>query len=57
MNWNNFGDMQRHAFFETFRRLPQTILMKSPEGKVNISKNVIVREWLPQNDILGEISM
>ncbi|KAF2902551.1 hypothetical protein ILUMI_03634, partial [Ignelater luminosus] len=53
LKWNSFAEIQRQAFSETFKRLPQTILMKSSDLNINISENVIIRKWLPQSDILA----
>ncbi|KAF2901331.1 hypothetical protein ILUMI_04855, partial [Ignelater luminosus] len=53
LNLANFGEIQRQAFFETFRRLPQTVLIKSPKLEMDIPENVILRKWLPQSDILA----
>ncbi|XP_062551811.1 UDP-glycosyltransferase UGT5-like [Armigeres subalbatus] len=42
------------AFFEVFRNLKQKVLWKfEDESMVNVPKNVMVRKWLPQSDILA----
>ncbi|XP_055588576.1 UDP-glycosyltransferase UGT4-like [Uranotaenia lowii] len=42
------------AFFEVFRNLKQKVLWKfEDESMRNVPKNVMVRKWLPQSDILA----
>lgn len=42
------------AFFEVFRNLKQKVLWKfEDETMVNVPRNVMVRKWLPQSDILA----
>lgn len=49
------GDERIQKFIEAFRNLPQyTILWKFDNEKIpNVPKNVIIRRWMPQNDILA----
>lgn len=43
-----------NAFIETFRLLKQNVLWKfENETLPNIPSNVMIRKWLPQNDILA----
>ncbi|XP_058818746.1 UDP-glycosyltransferase UGT5-like [Topomyia yanbarensis] len=42
------------AFFEVFRNIKQKVLWKfEDETMANVPKNVMVRKWLPQSDILA----
>ncbi|XP_065088491.1 UDP-glycosyltransferase UGT5-like [Ochlerotatus camptorhynchus] len=42
------------AFFEVFRNLKQRVLWKfEDESMVNVPKNVMIRKWLPQSDVLA----
>ncbi|XP_055638321.1 UDP-glycosyltransferase UGT5-like isoform X2 [Toxorhynchites rutilus septentrionalis] len=42
------------AFFEVFRNVKQKVLWKfEDETMINVPKNVMVRKWLPQSDILA----
>lgn len=42
------------AFVETFRLLKQKVLWKfENETLPNMPSNVMIRKWLPQNDILA----
>uniref|UniRef100_A0A7G3B596 Putative udp-glucoronosyl and udp-glucosyl transferase n=1 Tax=Lutzomyia longipalpis TaxID=7200 RepID=A0A7G3B596_LUTLO len=49
------GDEIIHKFIEAFRRVPQyTILWKFDSEKIpNMPKNVIIKRWIPQNDVLA----
>eukprot|EP00057_Strongylocentrotus_purpuratus_P032205 XP_786929.4 PREDICTED: UDP-glucuronosyltransferase 2B1 [Strongylocentrotus purpuratus] len=42
-------------FAKAFRRLPQKVIwqMKDPLGEIDVSPNVKVKPWVPQNDLLG----
>ncbi|KAG1660362.1 UDP-glucuronosyltransferase 2B33 [Nymphon striatum] len=42
------------AFIEAFRQLPQTVIWHSDREMKNLPKNVIVKKWLPMQDILGK---
>ncbi|KAK5648757.1 hypothetical protein RI129_003649 [Pyrocoelia pectoralis] len=44
---------KRTAILNAFAKLPQTIFWKFESEIDDLPKNVIVRKWLPQNDILG----
>jgi glucuronosyltransferase len=45
-----------NAVLETFRALPQRVLWKWESDQLpNLPPNVMVRKWLPQNDILGDL--
>nr|WEU75337.1 uridine diphosphate-glycosyltransferases 340G1 [Glyphodes pyloalis] len=52
----NTSDMDKDlfdAFLEAFRELPYDILWKLNDDKIeNLPKNVIVRKWFPQRDLL-----
>ncbi|KAF2888854.1 hypothetical protein ILUMI_17320 [Ignelater luminosus] len=44
----------RQALLKAFSRLPQTVLWKFDSDNIQeLPKNVFIRKWLPQNDILG----
>lgn len=43
----------QEALFQAFRKLSQTVIWKFESDVKDIPKNVILRKWLPQNDILG----
>lgn len=46
------------AFFDTFKNLKQRVLWKfEDESLPGIPSNVMVRKWLPQNDILAHPNM
>lgn len=46
----------RNALLKAFSRLPQIVLWKfETESLDNLPKNVVIRKWLPQNDILGKL--
>lgn len=40
-------------YVKAFSKLPQIIIWKSEIPLKNAPKNVVVKSWLPQNDILG----
>uniref|UniRef100_A0A1Y1LV35 UDP-glucuronosyltransferase n=2 Tax=Photinus pyralis TaxID=7054 RepID=A0A1Y1LV35_PHOPY len=44
---------KRTAILNAFAKLPQTIIWKFESEIKGLPKNVIVRKWLPQNDLLG----
>ena len=44
----------RNMFMEAFSKLDQRILWKFEADLKDISKNVMISKWLPQQDILGE---
>ncbi|KAK5648755.1 hypothetical protein RI129_003647 [Pyrocoelia pectoralis] len=44
---------KRTTILNAFAKLPQTIFWKFESEIDDLPKNVIVRKWLPQNDILG----
>lgn len=43
----------RDAFLEAFRRLPHRVIWKYEGELEGVSDNVIIRKWLPQQDILA----
>lgn len=43
-----------HAFIEAFRGLKQKVLWKYEDESIpNLPSNVMIRKWLPQNDVLA----
>ncbi|XP_031329630.1 UDP-glucuronosyltransferase 3A2-like isoform X2 [Photinus pyralis] len=44
---------KRTAILDAFAKLPQTVLWKFESEITDLPKNVFVRKWLPQNDLLG----
>lgn len=45
------------ALLQVFRALPQRVLFKFEEALPDAPPNVLVRKWLPQRDVLGELSV
>ncbi|KAK5648756.1 hypothetical protein RI129_003648 [Pyrocoelia pectoralis] len=45
---------KRTAILNAFAKLPQTVFWKFESEIDDLPKNVIIRKWLPQNDILGD---
>ncbi|XP_044263387.1 UDP-glycosyltransferase UGT5-like isoform X2 [Tribolium madens] len=41
------------ALLEAFSKIQQTVIWKFESEIDNLPKNVIVRKWLPQNDVIG----
>ncbi|KAF2886449.1 hypothetical protein ILUMI_19724 [Ignelater luminosus] len=51
---DNLDLNKRKAFLDAFARIPQIVLWKFGSNITeDLPKNVIIRNWLPQNDILG----
>lgn len=44
---------QKSALLQAFAKIPQTVIWKFETDTIDLPKNVIIRKWLPQNDILG----
>ncbi|KAF2886036.1 hypothetical protein ILUMI_20137, partial [Ignelater luminosus] len=43
----------RQALLKAFSKLPQTVLWKFESDNIEeLPKNVFIKKWLPQNDIL-----
>lgn len=54
---HTLGNDRMQHIFNAFRKLPQYIyLCKFQIDKISIEvpKNVIIRQWIPQNDVLGK---
>lgn len=43
----------KESFVTAFSKLNETIIWKYGIDEENLSKNILTRKWLPQNDILG----
>lgn len=44
----------RKALLDAFAKLPHLVIWKFETDEIEgLPKNVVVRKWLPQNDILG----
>ena len=41
------------SLIQAFSKLSETVIWKFESELDNVPKNVIIRKWLPQNDILG----
>ncbi|KAJ8951901.1 hypothetical protein NQ318_019880 [Aromia moschata] len=50
---DNLDVRVRKALLDAFAKLKFTVLWKFESELENVPKNVIIRKWLPQNDILG----
>lgn len=47
-----------HAFIEVFRGLKQKVLWKYEDESIpNLPANVMIRKWLPQNDVLAHTNI
>ncbi|XP_019872404.1 UDP-glycosyltransferase UGT5-like [Aethina tumida] len=44
---------RRQTLLDAFKQLKQTVLWKYESDIVDLPKNVIVRKWLPQNDVIA----
>lgn len=54
---HTIGDDRVIAILEAFRRLPEYIFLCKFELEnppIPVPKNVIMRKWIPQNDVLGK---
>ncbi|ETN61208.1 glucosyl/glucuronosyl transferase [Anopheles darlingi] len=50
----NFPESKRDAFVNAFRQLPERVIWKyENESLPNRPANVLIRSWMPQNDILA----
>ncbi len=45
---------KRKTILSAFADLPQRVLWKFESDLPDVPKNVLVRKWFPQNDILGK---
>jgi glucuronosyltransferase len=45
------------ALLEAFSKISETVIWKFESELENSPKNVIVRKWLPQNDVLGLLNL
>ncbi|XP_047491452.1 UDP-glycosyltransferase UGT5-like isoform X1 [Penaeus chinensis] len=50
---NSMPVVYRDMFVEAFKRLKQRVIWKYEEELEGISDNVLIQEWLPQQDVLG----
>nr|XP_045609040.1 UDP-glucosyltransferase 2-like [Procambarus clarkii] len=49
----NMPSQYRDLFLQAFRRLPQRVIWKYEEELENVPDNVMISNWLPQQDILA----
>lgn len=49
----NMAPRKRSMFLKAFARLKQRVLWKFDEDVPNLPPNVVVRQWAPQQDLLG----
>lgn len=50
----DIGENKIRAIVKTLSKLAQTVIWKFEEDNLpGLSKNVHIRKWLPQNDVLG----
>lgn len=47
-------ESKKRVILETFSKLKENVIWKFESNIDNLPKNVIVRKFLPQNDILGK---
>lgn len=47
----------RDMFVEAFKQLKQRVIWKYEVALEGVSDNVLMRKWLPQQDILGELTL
>lgn len=40
-------------FMKAFANIPQTVVFKYEEDLEDVPKNVVLRKWLPQIDMIG----
>ncbi|XP_049820161.1 UDP-glycosyltransferase UGT5-like [Aethina tumida] len=53
MRSDKISPEKRKALLEAFKQLKQTVLWKFESDIKGLPKNVIVRKWLPQNDVIA----
>lgn len=41
-------------FMRAFANIPQTVVFKYEEDLADVPKNVVLRKWLPQIDMIGK---
>lgn len=44
-----------NMFIRAFAQIPQTVVFKYEEDLPDVPNNVILRKWLPQVDMIGNI--
>ncbi|XP_019872405.2 UDP-glycosyltransferase UGT5 [Aethina tumida] len=53
MRSDKLSPEKRKTLLDAFKQLKQTILWKFESDIENLPKNVVVRKWLPQNDVIA----
>lgn len=53
INLNLLTDNFKKAIVEAFAEVPYKVLLKMDGQLNNVSKNVLVRKWMPQQDIFS----
>lgn len=51
---DSIGKNEINALVEAFSKLKQNVLWKYESEIPKLPKNIMIKNWLPQNDILGE---
>lgn len=49
----SFAKDKIDVFLKAFEKLPYTVIWKYADESLKVPKNVVLRKWLPQSDVLG----
>lgn len=52
---DSFEKEKLTAFAAAFAEIPQRVIWKFETQLENVSSNVLLRDWIPQRDVLGTI--
>ena len=44
----------KKVFIKTFSKLPFKVLWKYEDETINLPDNVMIKKWMPQQDIIGK---
>lgn len=50
---SSLSEETKLAFSEAFAEIPQRVIWKYEEEMENVPANVLLSQWIPQRDILG----